>query len=124
MIKFRLATFAAFEFTLVDNDWFVPQIFHTGGFHCVQYSHCKLTFVQVTRSPTPSFKLKWCEKFRAALVAKFPELIKISVCEVWFVVPEHLVAVFQPARLIGTLTGCAVGSCKVAGLRPSQPAYR
>jgi hypothetical protein len=114
-IQFRLSTFATAAFTVVDEDWFVPQVVHTGGFHCVQYRTGKLSFVQVVRS-THSFNLKRYEMFRSAFVEKFPALA-ITRCEVWFVVPEELVGSFIPAESTGTLSGYKKGAYQVAGLR-------
>lgn len=115
-IKFRFSTFATAEFFVVDEDWFVSQMFNNGGFDCVQYRVGKLIFVQVMRSVTHSFKLKWYQKFLSAFIQKFPMLM-ITECEVWFIVQEDLVNVFKPAKPIGTLTGYTKGTYKVAGMR-------
>lgn len=115
-IKFRLSTFATAEFFFDDEVWFIPDIFNNGGFDCVQYRTGKLIYVQVTRSATHSFNLKWYQKFRSAFVKKFPELA-ITTCEVWFVVQEGLVDTFAPATSSGELTGYVKGAYKVAGMR-------
>ena len=115
-VKFRLSTFDTASFTVADEDWFVPQLFNNGGFDCVQYRVGKLVFVQVTRSATHSFNLKWYEKFRSAFVKKFPAL-EVAECEVWFIVQEDLKNIFKPAASTGILTGYIKDSFTVAGMR-------
>eukprot|EP01033_Poteriospumella_lacustris_P013706 gene13705-9817_t len=114
-ISFRLSTLASGTLTVVDGDWFVPQVFNNGGFDCVQYRAGKLIFVQVPRSEKHSFNLKWYQKFRTAFVEVSG--LTITECEVWFVVREEVVATFKSARSFGTLTGYEKGNYKVVGMR-------
>lgn len=115
-IMFRVSTFNTADFTVADEDWFIPQIFNNGGFDCVQYRMGKLIYVQVTRASTHSFNLKWYQRFYAAFVKKFP-LLEVPVCEVLFIVQEGLVGSFTPNAPTGNLTGFSKDSFKVAGLR-------
>jgi hypothetical protein len=80
----------------------------------------KLIFVQVTRSATHSFNLKWYQKFHAAFVKKFPAL-EVVKCEVWFIVQEGLVGIFAPNVPTGNLTGFRKDSFQVAGMRRTVP---
>ena len=115
-IKFRFSTFDTEVFTVADEDWFIPKIFNNGGFDCVQYRMGKLIFVQITRSGTHSFNLKWYQKFHDAFVKTFPAL-EVAECEVWFIVQEGLVDIFAPDAPTGNLTGFRKDSFKVAGMR-------
>lgn len=116
VIQYRLKTFADQDMDVRDGDWMVPVVFNNGGFDCVQYQSNKLIFVQVTRSVTHSFKLRWFQAFYNAFIAKFPAK-PISSTEVYFVVQEGLVATFAPAAAEGALTYFVKSEFKVVGLR-------
>jgi len=115
-VQFRLSTFDTAIFTASDEDWFIPQIFNNGGFDCVQYRTGKLVFVQITHSVTHSFNLKWYEQFYSTFVKRFPAL-EIAECEVWFIVQEDLVDIFEPSAPNGNLTGYIKNSHRVAGMK-------
>ncbi len=116
VVRFRLKTFVDQLLALCDGDWMVPSVFNNGGFDCVQYLGTVLIFVQITRSATHSFKLKWYQKFCDAFTAKFPS-ITISSTEVHFVVQEELVGTFKPKAAEGTLANFNKDEFKVVGMR-------